>query len=145
MDLMQLLFKNPLRDQYTNSFDEDEILGDFSVNFRSTPTNEALEELSIEIMGKCINFCKSQFNYKELNKNAFMSTGFIKKKHLFFFSKKIDVSITFVDVKDKGFIVEDYCIKISADKSILTGGYKFNSYVTTKEKLSDFIKNVLFQ
>ena len=45
---------------------------------------------------------------------------------------------------DKGFIVEDYCIKASGEKSLLTGGFKFNSYVTTKDKLTEFIQNILF-
>ena len=118
--------------------------GDFSVNFRSTPTNEGLQNLSKEIMDKCVAFCTGKFNYKESERTVFVSNGYIKKKYLFLFSKKIDFTISFVDVKDKGFIVEDYCIKVSGEKSLLTGGFKHNSYITTKEKLTEFIQNILF-
>ena len=145
MDIFSKIFNNPYRDKYTNTFDKDEYIGDYSINFRSEPTPESLDKIGAEIIEKCKTDLKKMFSYKEIKFDKNFSEGFIKKKWAFIFSKKIDIAISFVDVRDKGFIVEDYCVKISIEKSLLTGGYAFNSYITTKENLKSFVKKCLYE
>jgi len=141
MDLMKSFFNNPYRDKYQNSFDEDEFIGDYSINFRSKPTNKALEKIGSKIIDKCIIDCKKAFNYIEEKRIENLSEGFLKKKKFFIFNRDIPFSISFVDVQDKGFIVEDFCVKISIGKSLLTGTYTHNSFITTKKELKKFVKN----
>ncbi len=145
MDIFTKIFNNPYRDKFTNTFEEDEYIGDYSINFRSTPTTEALENIGEELVNKCKFDLKKLFSYKEETFDKNTSEGFIKKRWFYFFSKKVEVAISFVDVRDKGFIVEDYCVKISIEKSALISGYKFNSYITTKENLKSFVKKCLYE
>ena len=141
MDLMKNIFNNPYRDNYKNSFDEDEFIGDYSINFRSEPTDETLLKIGTSIVNKCVIDCKKLFKYIEEKRIDTLSEGFIKKREKIFFTKKIPFAISFVDVRNKGFIVEDFCIKISIDKSLITDTYKYNSFITRKNDLIKFINN----
>ncbi len=141
MDVFKNIFNNPLREKYKNTFEEDEFLGDYAVNFRSIPKQDKLEIIGDEIIDKCSIDCKKMFNFKETNRMILKSDGFLKKSRLFIFTKKVPMQITFVDVQEKGFIVEDFCIKVSLGYSMLTGGFKYNSYITNKKQLAEFISS----
>lgn len=144
MDVFKNIFNNPLRDKYKNTFDEDEMLGDYSINFRSMPTQERLIEIGNDFVDICVRDLKLNFGYIQTLRTEMLSKGYISKRKLFFFKTEIPIAVGFVDVRDKGFIVEDYCIKLSLDTSMLTGTYKFNSFVTTKEELIEFVKTSLY-